>query len=286
MRRISIIFLVLLCQLVYGQDSLRQKRLKPLVIAGAATYAVSLVALDRMWYADFERQSFQFFNDNSEWQQLDKMGHFFSSFHISKVSHRGLKWAGVSEKKAILYGSLVSAIVLTPIEILDGFSAEYGASAGDLIANTSGAIFFASQQLLWQEVRVHVKYSFNRSDYAPLRPELLGNSLAEEIVKDYNAHTHWLSIDLSKFHHAIPRWLNIAIGYGGTGMVYATEQQNISNGYRPLRRWYIGMDLDLNEYKTTSRVLNTALYLINMIRIPAPAFEYSDGNFRFHTFSY
>jgi hypothetical protein len=290
MKWTSLIFILVFVFLTtlsgFSQDSLNNKRLKPLIIASSVTYTLSLVALNQLWYADYNNEAFHFFNDNNEWSQLDKLGHFYSAFHISKISHRGLEWAGVDTNKSVLWGTLVSVIVMTPIEIFDGFSSEYGASSGDLIANTVGGLFFYSQYSLWQEVRIHPKYSFNRSNYAEIRPEVLGSNLSEELLKDYNAQHQWLSFDLSKFSDKIPKWLNIAVGYGATGMVYANEEQNIANGYYPKRRYFLAIDFDLNEYKTKSKFLNTLLYLVNMTKIPAPTLELSNDKFRFHSFYY
>lgn len=274
------------CSYLNAQDSLSNKRLKPLIIASSAVYAGSMVALNQLWYSDFEKQSFQFFNDNSEWKQMDKLGHFYSAFHLSNLGYRGLLWAGVEEQKSVFWGSMVSVFVLTPIEIFDGFSTGYGASSGDLLANTGGMLLFYGQQKLWQEIRLHPKYSFNRSGYAPLRPQILGAGISEELFKDYNAQTYWLSIDLSKFSSFFPKWLNLAVGYGAEGMVFANDEQNIANGFHPVRNYYLSLDLDLNEYKGSSKFVNTLIDFINIIKIPSPTIQLTSNKFRLHSFYY
>ncbi|MEQ8476637.1 DUF2279 domain-containing protein [Fulvivirga sp.] len=285
--RTLLICLLLFNLNLYAQDSTTvSKRLKPLIIGGSIVYAGSLIALDQLWYSDYERESFHFFNDNKQWYQLDKLGHFYSSFHISKASYHGLKWAGLEETKSIFWGSMVSVLVMTPIEIFDGFSSEYGASSGDIIANSLGTALFFSQQSAWSEIRIHPKYSFNRTDYPKYRPEVLGSNFSEELIKDYNGQHQWLSFDLSKFNDKLPKWLNIAIGYGGKGMVYANEKDNEENGFNPRRQYFIALDFDFNEYKTRSKIVNTALYFVNMIKLPAPTLEFSDSKFKFHSFYY
>ena len=268
-----------------AQDSTNTK-IKPLIVTSAVVYTGSLIALDQLWYADFERESFHFFNDNNEWKQVDKIGHFYSSFHISHGYYNLLQWANVNEDKAIFWGSIASILAMTPIEVFDGFSAEYGASTGDLVANTSGTILFFSQMKMWKEIRIHPKYSFHRSDFAEMRPEVLGKNLNEELLKDYNAQAYWLSFDLSKFNIKLPKWLNVAVGYGAENMIYANDQQNMEVGLTPKRKFMIGIDFDLNEYKSRSNFVNTLIHFINLIKIPAPALEIKDGNFRFHSFYY
>lgn len=270
-----------------GQDSVkRNTRLKPFIIASSSAYAITLVGLNQLWYADFERESFHFFNDNKEWNQLDKLGHFYSAFHLSKFGHNSLRWAGLEERKAVFWGAMISTIVLTPIEILDGFSSEYGASYGDIIANSSGALLFYGQQKLWNEIRIHPKFSFQRTDFASQRPELLGSNYLEEVLKDYNGQRYWLSVDLSKFNNKIPKWINVALGYSATGMISADNTQNERMGLNPRRQFYLGLDFDLNEYKSKSKFVNSLIYVINMIHLPAPALELSESKLKFNLFNY
>jgi hypothetical protein len=66
-------------------------------------------------------------------------------------------------------------ICLTAVEVLDGFSSEWGASSGDIIANASGTALFVSQELLWKEQRITPKFSFHTT-YAQYRPNVLGSS--------------------------------------------------------------------------------------------------------------
>ena len=63
------------------------------------------------------------------------------------------------------------------------------------------------------------KFSFHTTKYASLRPNVLGSSLSEEIFKDYNGQTYWLSVNLHSFFKSskLPKWLNLAAGYGADG---------------------------------------------------------------------
>ena len=171
--------------------------------------------------------------------------------------------------------------MLVPIEVFDGFSDAYGASVGDLVADGAGALFYYGQTRIWNEVRLKPKFSFQYTRYADVRPELLGRGM-ERIIKDYNGQTYWLSVDLDKFL-TFPKWLNIAVGYGAHGMVYARDEQHIVNGLdRPFRQYYLSLDFDVTAIRTRSKAVRTLLYFADMIRIPAPALELSHGKFRFH----
>jgi uncharacterized protein YfiM (DUF2279 family) len=261
------------------------KRLKTLIIGGSAIYATAMTGLYFVWYGDGIQTKFHFFNDNAQWKQVDKVGHSYTAFNISRAGTKSFRWAGLPPKKAAFWGMMTGVLLMTPIEIFDGFSPDYGASWGDLIANNTGALFFYSQYLLWEEMRIQPKFSFHRTGYAPLRPKLLGENLAQEFLKDYNGQTYWLSFDIDKFapKSKFPRWLNIAVGYGAEDMIYAQDFENQTVGLDPFRQYYLGIDFDLTAIKTKSKVLNALIYLVDNIRFPAPALEYNRRNgFKFH----
>lgn len=267
-----------------AQDSLlNKKRLRTFAITSGAAYTVALIGLNEVWYQEAPGQSFQWFDDNAEWKQVDKLGHFYSAFHFSQLIDKGLRWSNVSHRKAAWIGAVGGFAILLPIEILDGHSAAYGASSGDLVANAAGSLFFLGQKSLWHEVRIIPKFSFQRTGYAQMRPNVLGEQIPSEILKDYNGQTHWLSFDLDKFFQC-PKWLNIAVGYGADGMIYARDYQNQQFGFNPVREYYLGIDIDLTGIRTRSKVLKAALSVINTIHLPAPTLRLSQNRVTAHPF--
>jgi hypothetical protein len=80
-----------------------------------------------------------------------------------------------------------------------------------------------------------------------------------------------------------PKWLNLALGYGVQNMIYASDHQNEIAGYDAYRQYYLAIDFDLSYLSGRSKFLNTMLYLVDLIHLPAPALEYNraDG-FKFH----
>lgn len=279
-------FLSRLCFSQQRPDSVKTKRLKIFVATSAVSYGGALIGLNELWYSKFPREDFHFFDDLKEWNQVDKAGHFYSAFQISHFSYNALQWAGVKDKKARFWGSLTSILVLTPIEILDGFSSEFGASLSDFSFNIAGAALFYTQMTAWNEIRIHPKFSFSGSGLASSRPDVLGKNLPQRILKDYNGQTYWLSFDLDKFMHSqskFPKWLNVAVGYGANDMIFANKSSNLEAGLNPVSEYYLSIDFDLNHIKTHSRFLNSIIYVLNLIHLPAPAIEYNktDG-IRFH----
>jgi len=266
-------------------DSINHQRLNTVILSSAVLYTGAIIGLNSIWYSQYDKQSFQFFNDWPEWKQMDKLGHVYSAFQLASISSQSLQWSGVSKKKSDIAGSITSFVMMSTIEIMDGFSAGYGASVSDLAANAVGSGFYLGQNALWNQVRIYPKYSFHRTDFAEQRPGTLGNGLLEEMIKDYNGQTIWLSVDMDKFIR-FPKWLNLAIGYGAENMIYARDDQNIEQGLYPYRQLYLGFDFDLTAIKSRSKVVNTLIYFVNMIKLPAPAIEFSQGKTKVHAFYY
>lgn len=256
-------------------------------------YLGGVAALSQAWYDKDTQTNFHFFNDNSEWKQMDKVGHFWGSFQESKGGVDALKQTNLSEKQAIWLGSFTGFLLQAPIELLDGYQESYGASVGDLAANAAGSVGVLVQQLAWREIRIQPKFSFHTTRYAQLRPNVLGNSLAERALKDYNGQTYWLCVDLAKFlprESNYPKWLNLAAGYGAEEMVFNDPDANREIGLQelgvplsPYRQYYLTVDLNLRAIKTRSRFLKTAFYILDIFHLPAPALEYNNRNqWRFH----
>lgn len=264
-----------------GNDGINSRRLRTVVIGGGAAYGITLVGLSELWYQETPSQSFRFFDDAAQWKQVDKVGHFYSAFYLSYGTSGLLRWCNIPEEKTILPAAITGFLLLLPIEILDGFSSEYGASVGDLAANAAGAAFFMGQNLIWDGIRIVPKFSYHATDFPTLRPEVLGDDFAGRLLKDYNAQTYWLSFDVDKFF-PFPKWLNIALGYGATNMVYAHDEANALHGYHAHRQYYISLDPDLTAIPTRSKAVKTILTVLSMIKIPSPTVEFSKEGTRFH----
>lgn len=300
-----LLILLLLTEPVFSQDSLQVPLIhqdmpaaKPnpgriFLAAGASVvgYGASLTELSHAWYKNYPQTSFHFFNDNNDWLQVDKAGHVFGAYSAGRISMEVWRWAGLPRKQRIWIGGLSGAAFMTVIEVLDGYSSGWGFSLGDMTANLGGSGLFISQELAWNEQRIHLKFSFHKNTYTdPLLSQrannLFGRRGWEHILKDYNGQTYWASANLKSFFKksTIPAWLNIAVGYGAEGMFGGSE--NIAKDANGLvyfdrtdvsrrRQWYLSPDIDLTRIKTKSKLLKTAFFLLNAIKIPAPSIGFS-----------
>ncbi len=300
--------LVLLCFLIPAllaagpNDSLnpdtsavRKGRLAGVLVAQGTLYAASITGLYYAWYRGYPQSSFHLFNDGNEWMQVDKFGHAITTYYISRIGYSTYRWAGVPEKRAAWFGGLLGFAYMLNIEILDGFSSEWGFSPADLTANTLGTMSFIAQQLAWHEQRFSLKYSYHQTQFAQYRPDLLGDNLIQQMIKDYNGHSYWISGNISAFLPApskFPKWLNIAVGYGAGGMTGAFGNTLVHNGqpvpvYQRSRRFLLSIDVDLTRIPTKSKVLKGIFTVLSFIKIPAPALEYNSlGQFKAYAFYY
>lgn len=250
-----------------------------LVGGGAAAFtAGSLIALDQAWYQGHPRSAFHFFNDGDEWYQMDKLGHAHSSYQLGRAGHEAFQWAGFNHRTSVWLGGSVGLIYLTGIEYLDGLSSEYGFSVWDMAANVAGTGLFIGQQLGWGEQRMMLKWSAHLTDYGPQRPDVLGSTVAERLLKDYNGTTVWLSANPNAFGlKELPPWLNLAAGLGAEGMLRATGNPG------SYRQFYLAPDIAFSRIPTRSKFMRTLFFMLDALKMPAPTIEFQgNGNARGH----
>jgi hypothetical protein len=258
----------------------KRKIIAGTVIGGAGVS--SLTYLATVWYKPYSTGRFHFFNDNDEWLQMDKAGHLYSSYQTSRLVMDAAEWACADRKQKIIAGSAFAAGYLTVIEVLDGFSSGWGFSWTDEAANIGGTAISALQEGIWNEQRLLLKFSYQPTSYAAQNPKLLGNTPESRLLKDYNGQTYWLSFSpnvLFGIKNRFPGWLNLAIGYGATGMTGARYDSGdpLTAPLLPRsRQIFLSLDLDLCRIKTRSKFLRSLFSVVNILKIPAPAVGFNN----------
>lgn len=264
----------------------------------AVFFSGSLIALNHAWYKDYQRTPFHTFNDSKEWLQVDKAGHTWSVYNLSKQAANLWHWSGLNKKNAVLAGSVSSLAYISAIEYLDGRSAKWGWSWADVIANITGAGLFAAQEFAWQEQRLLVKFSAHTKSYDASLTErtndLFGAGLASGILKDYNNQTYWISANIKSFIPGAkaPGWLNVALGYGADGMLGGFENAwtDKNGNYQTrfdinrTRQFYLSPDIDFTRIPTNKKGLKVLFQVLNAIKVPAPTVMMdSRGKLKFYT---
>lgn len=260
------------------------------------------------WYKQYPTGSFRVFNDMEEWNQVDKVGHIYTAYLQGVLCYKGSKWVGLSEGQSIATGIICGSLFQTTVEVMDGFSTQWGFSIGDFTANSIGIGAFAVQQRYWGEQRIIFKESSWARSYStdPIvsvsgqtttsldrrAKNLFGGGFLEKYLKDYNGQTYWASINVHSFlpeSNTFPKWLNIALGYGAQGLWGGFENSWEEDNERyeldipRNRQWYLSLDVDLSKIDTDNYFLKTLLSILNIIKVPAPALELnSEGKIKLH----
>lgn len=260
-------------------------------------YSTSLIFLNKAWYKGYPRTRFHTFNDIKEWQQMDKAGHAWTVYQSSRLSAGMWEWAGLARTRSILLGSMSSIAYMFAIEYLDGRSAQWGWSWGDVSANVLGGALYAAQELTCKNQPVILKFSAFPILYGvglkDRTNQLFGSTFSNRLLKDYNAQTYWLSFNAKAFlpKGKFPQWLNIALGYGAHNMLggfqnigYDAAGNVIFNrtDLNRYRQYYVSPDIDFKKIKTNKKGIRLLLTVMNMIKLPAPALELSNGKIKTH----
>jgi len=266
--------------------SANPKRKKIISASLGGIYLGSMAGLYQLWYAGYPQSKFHFFNDGTEWLHMDKVGHVYSAYVEGRYSIDMLKWAGYDKRKAAIYGPLYGYLYQSTIELFDGFSSEWGFSVKDVAANTIGTGLVMSQALLWEEQRITMKFSYFPTPFTQKRPELLGTSLLENVFKDYNGQTYWLCVSPHAFNKKgkWPAWLDIAIGYGATGMYGGDdnvwERKGIAYDYSSTPRrmqFYLAPDINLEKLNIKKKWIKYSLRILNTFKFPLPTINLTPG---------
>jgi uncharacterized protein YfiM (DUF2279 family) len=273
-----------------------KNRIRLITAANVVGYGGLMTALAAAWYKKYTKTKLHSFNDSREWQQMDKVGHYYGTWIESRANNELWKWAGMERKKRIWISGLTSFAFQTTIEYLDGKSAEWGWSWADFGANVLGSSTFIAQELAWDEQRIKLKWSFHKKSYSDAslnqRSDILfGKSSPERFLKDYNGQTYWASINLKSFFPKsnLPKWLAVSVGYGAEGMFGGEENiakdanGNIIFDRRDIKRyrqWYLSPDIDLSKIKTKSKAINFMLMVLSAFKFPTPSLEFGNGKLK------
>jgi hypothetical protein len=284
-------------------DTLNKKRLNALVVSNSIAYGGAVFMLNNLWYRDFKRAPFHFFDDRGEWLNADKAGHMMTTYNEANVVYQAFRWSGMKDKTAIWHGMGVGTLYQLTLEVLDGTSEQWGFSIADFVSNTSGCALFGVQQAYWGEQRILLKMSNYPKKYdttpilqgdgtsisvADMAKKLYGNSYAQTFFKDYNADNWWISVNPYCFNKKskFPKWLNIAVGYSAEnvfGANYNLMPANNETQYPRYSQYFLSLDIDMSKLNPKSKFLKSVCKTFNFIKIPAPALEYNSlGKFKFH----
>lgn len=275
-------------QSFFENDSTMNKKRTAWISSGIAVgWTGSILALKNVWYKEKWTDEFHTFDDSHQWLGMDKAGHVYTGDLLAKNISSFYRWSGVDRKKSLLIGSSVAFGYMASLELLDGYSDKWGFSWSDLGANTLGIAWYAWQELLWEEQRFKLKFSAHLSPYAQYRPNVLGSTVTERLLKDYNGQTYWVSITPSEFlssSSSFPKWLSFSFGYsvdkkihGDYNIFNLIDKNSNIKSFEAKSQYLFSLDIDFEQFNPQRRWVKTLFKVINHVKVPFPAVILSGG---------
>ncbi len=233
------------------EKALAQKQFRTRLLISGLTLSTAFYGYVSWWdksASTFRVRDEGWFGADTPNGGADKLGHAFSFYVSTRLMTNAFQWAGHNRKQAAQLASLTSGVLSLGVEIMDGFTEEYGFSTEDLMMNLSGiglgAVLESYPQ--WDDLLdIRIKYwpsddARRLQDYDP--------------VADYSGQTYLLITKASGIptlrQHKFLRYLELAVGYGTRGY-----QPNDGTDTQPTsRNLYYGLSLNL------SQLLNDTLF--------------------------
>lgn len=207
---------------------------------------------------------------NEPFREMDKFGHAWGGYHLSRIGSELLGGACVSRTKAVWWSAAYAAAFQLQIELWDGKQAAYGFSPFDLAANTAGASYAVAQQYVpaLRSIKPTISYSrtlaskrYGRAQGSQLRP-----------TTDYSGQTYWLSVDMDEMlPDAAARWwpgfLRASVGHSITDYV----DPNTGRGLWGRREFVLTLDVDPEKLPGQNHLWRRAKHELSYYHFPAPA---------------
>lgn len=247
-----------------GQDTsdVKPGRLA-LVIGGTLGTVIPVHYYQQHAWWQGERAPFRFENDWVYALNVDKLGHMYAGYLLSRSFGYTLRWSGFSDHASTFYGSVLGLSYQLYVEVEDGFHKDYGFSPGDAFANMIGATIPLAQATFPVLQNFSLKYSYwPSSEYV----DDLKAGQSRAFLDDYQGTSVWLAMDPhfmmgGTLRDAVPGWLGIAVGVSARDLTG-------SGGGR--RRLSLALDYNFSKITTDSDVLHSLFTIIDFFHLPSP----------------
>ena len=247
-----------------AQDTSDVKPVRLAIVSGITLGTVIPVHIyqQNAWWQG-PRAPFRFENDWVYALNVDKLGHMYAGYLLSRVFRYSLEWSGFSEHTSVFYGSVLGLSYQMYVEVEDGFHRVYGFSPGDALFNILGATIPLAQWTFPVLRNFTLKYSYWPS---PGYTSELKTGQGKAFLDDYQGTTVWLAMDPHFFlgrslSDALPSWLGLAFGVGARDL-------NESGGGR--RQATLALDYNFSRIETGSSFLQALLTVVDFFHLPAP----------------
>lgn len=227
--------------------------------------------------------NFQVVEDGKYALYADKAGHFYGTFLTSYILLSSLIECGFDYHLSSAIGSVLGLAYTTYVEVLDGFSKDWGFSPSDFYADLAGAFFFLGYAYFPLVQNFTPKFM-----YTPPR-WINSNSRVPSsmFIDDYSSHTFFISVNiynilpqhLKKYY---PSWLEFSFGYAVRNLCDPFHYSCSPNSSEPIspfawgnRKFIIALDYDLVKLLPDGKPFwNWFKQSLNFFKFPSPAIEF------------
>ena len=295
---VPLLLLALLLRPACGQapadsSGIHFKRLVLLGGAGAAGHYLGYRYFNRAWYQgrklDHIRWIWDWYGD--AYLDMDKGGHFMSGMFLAQSLTDAYAWAGLGRRVAAVSGTLTSWVLLLEVEMKDSHFDQWGFSTPDFTANTIGATIPLIHTLLPASRAVNFKFSYFPS---ALYLDHKARTVADRphfdyLIDDYEGMTFWMALSVDEVLWGRPKevwpdWLNLALGYGVTGLQGNFKSKGRDKHYKDLPdaqpELFLALDYDTRYLPGDGWLWSHFKTQLNLLHFPAPALRvYPDWRF-------
>lgn len=267
----------------YNDQEFNKNRFICTSVGIVGTWGGGMVGLHQIWYSKINKSVWNTFDDSKNWLQMDKAGHFYSAYKINSLTTELYEWSGLKSKNAVMYGFGISLGFQTTLEFFDAFTEEWGWSWADMTANVLGSGSYLAQKLIWNEQRIIPKFSYHPTEFAAIRPNVLGGTFMESMLKDYNGQTYWLSFSPGTFfkESKLPKWACISLGYSAHEKLVGSEPYYLDPltgiEYHEQREFLLSFDIDFSRIPAKRAWVRATLKQLNYLKVPFPTLLLRNG---------
>lgn len=83
---------------------------KKVALYGGIVYGTSMLVLSQAWYAENGFDKFKFFNDNAEWNQIDKFGHAYGTYQLSRMGYDLLSRTELTDRQVLYWAGVIDCV--------------------------------------------------------------------------------------------------------------------------------------------------------------------------------
>ncbi len=204
--------------LIDGSLPMRLTKIKPVsaAIFGATLTGLFIIQHEMQQSTIWKNVSpkFRIAEDYQYSLGADKFGHFYGTYMPSYFMSQVFMSTGFGYDLSHVLGGSLGLLYTTYVEILDGYSVDFGFSPSDWYADIAGSAYFIAQHYLPVLQNFQPKFMY-------VKPSWIGEKNrweAESFIDDYSAQTFWMSINVhnllpNKLKNYWPDFLELSVGY-------------------------------------------------------------------------